>query len=98
MFWGKVKKHVVLRATPWAGMYEVETILITFFYPPFRPGAGDVSTLFAAFRMILEVRLHEVDERLRSMAVRRHTLFIRGVIVSACSPSFGTIHPPSHQP
>ncbi|WP_379689974.1 hypothetical protein [Halomicroarcula sp. GCM10025817] len=43
-------------------MYEVETILITFFYPPFRPGAGDVSTLFAAFRMILEVRLHEVDE------------------------------------
>ncbi|MFC6863904.1 hypothetical protein ACFQGE_10555 [Halomicroarcula sp. GCM10025817] len=62
MFWGKVEKHVVLRATPWAGMYEVETILITFFYPPFRPGAGDVSTLFAAFRMILEVRLHEVDE------------------------------------
>lgn len=62
VFWGKVEKHVVLRATPRAGMHEVETILITFFYAPLRAGAGDVPTFRAALWMILEVRLHEVDE------------------------------------
>ena len=87
MLRSKIEKYVSLRATPWAGMYEVKAILITFFYMPFRPGTGGISTLLAAFWMILEVRLHEVDERLCSMAVRRHTLFIRGVVVSACSPN-----------
>jgi hypothetical protein len=68
-------------------MHEVKAVFITLFYAPLRPGTGDISTLLAAFWMILEVRLDEVDERLRSMAMRRHTLFIRGVVVSACSPS-----------
>jgi hypothetical protein len=43
-------------------MHEVEAILVTLFEAPLRPGAGDVSTLRAAFRMTLQVRLHEIDE------------------------------------
>ena len=61
MFGGEVKKHVVLRTTPWAGMHEVQTVLIAFFYASLRPGAGDVPPLRAALWMILKVRLHEVD-------------------------------------
>jgi hypothetical protein len=43
-------------------MHEVEAILITLFDAPLRPGTGDVSTLLAAFWMILKVRLHEINE------------------------------------
>jgi uncharacterized membrane protein len=43
-------------------MHEVETVLITFFYAPLRPGAGDISTLLAAFLLVLKVRLHKIDE------------------------------------
>ncbi|MBX0298010.1 hypothetical protein [Haloarcula nitratireducens] len=62
MFWDEVEKHVVLCPTLRTSMHEMKAVLITLFYTPLRPGAGDVSTLLAAFWMILEVRLHEVDE------------------------------------
>ena len=50
-------------------MDEVETIVIALFDSPLRPGPGFVPTHLTAFGMVLEVSLHEVDERLRFMTM-----------------------------
>ncbi len=72
VFWHEVEKHVVLRATLWTSMHEVEAILIALFDSPLRSRSGFVPTYLTSFGMILEVSLHEVDERLRPMTMCPH--------------------------